>query len=96
MAGVNGDFFALGDRPPAGMVMREGQLLAPPNGSRASAGVTTDGTLDIRRVGFAGSWDAGAGPHVLAALNAAPKSGRVALFTRRTARPPRPSQGAPR
>ena len=37
-------------------------MLAPPNGSRASAGVTTDGTLDIRRVGFAGSWDAGAGP----------------------------------
>src|SRR6476659_4677962 len=81
MAGVNGDFFALATGRPSGMVMREGQLLAPPNGSRASAGVTTDGTLDIRRIGFAGSWDAGAGPHVLSALNAAPKTGRVALFT---------------
>ena len=81
MAGVNGDFFALATGRPSGLVMQEGQLLAPPNGSRASAGVTTDGTLDIRRVGFAGSWDAGAGPHVLSALNAAPKAGRVALFT---------------
>ena len=81
MAGVNGDFFALATGRPSGLVMQDGQLLAPPNGSRASAGVTTDGTLDIRRVGFAGSWDAGAGPHVLSALNAAPKAGRVALFT---------------
>ena len=81
MAGVNGDFFALATGRPSGLVMQEGQLLAPPNGSRASAGVTTDGTLDIRRVGFGGSWDAGAGPHVLSALNAAPKTGRVALFT---------------
>ena len=37
--------------------MRDGQLLAPPNGSRSSAGVTTDGTLDIRRVSFAGTWE---------------------------------------
>jgi len=81
MAGVNGDFFALATGRPSGMVMREGALISPPNGSRASAGVTTDGTLDIRRVAFAGSWDAGAGPHVLSALNAAPKAGRVALFT---------------
>ena len=81
MAGVNGDFFALASGRPSGLVMQEGQLLAPPNGSRASAGVTTDGTLDIRRVGFGGSWDAGAGPHVLSALNAAPKTGRVGLFT---------------
>jgi phosphodiester glycosidase/flagellar hook capping protein FlgD len=81
MAGVNGDFFALATGRPSGMVMREGQLIAPPNGSRASAGITTDGTLDVRRVGFTGSWDAGAGPHVLSALNAAPKAGRVSLFT---------------
>ncbi|HEY1317229.1 MAG TPA: phosphodiester glycosidase family protein [Gaiella sp.] len=80
-AGINGDFFALATGRPSGMVMREGQLLAPPNGSRASAGITTDGTLDVRRVGFSGSWDAGAGPHVLSLLNAAPKVGRVALFT---------------
>jgi hypothetical protein len=80
-AGINGDFFALATGRPSGMVMREGQLLSPPNGSRASAGITTDGTLDVRRVAFSGSWDAGAGPHVLSLLNAAPKAGRVALFT---------------
>jgi hypothetical protein len=80
-AGINGDFFALATGRPSGMVMREGQLLAPPNGSRASAGITTDGTLDVRRVAFSGSWDAGAGPHVLSVLNAAPKVGRVGLFT---------------
>jgi hypothetical protein len=81
MAGVNGDFFALATGRPSGMVMREGALISPPNRSRASAAVTTDGTLDIRRVAFTGSWDAGAGPHVLSVLNAAPKAGRVALFT---------------
>lgn len=80
-AGINGDFFAIATGRPSGMVMREGQLLSPPNGARASAGITTDGTLDVRRVGFSGSWDAGAGPHVLSVLNAAPKVGRVALFT---------------
>jgi hypothetical protein len=80
-AGINGDFFALATGRPSGMVMREGQLLSPPNGARASAGITTDGTLDVRRVAFSGSWDAGAGPHVLTLLNAAPKDGRVALFT---------------
>src|SRR5262245_35450860 len=78
-AGINGDFFALATGRPSGMVMREGQLLSPPNGARASAGITTDGTLDVRRVAFSGSWDAGAGPHVLTLLNAAPKDGRVAL-----------------
>jgi hypothetical protein len=81
MAGINGDYFALATGRPSGMVMREGQLIAPPNAGRASAGIQTDGTLEVRRVGFSGSWDAGAGPHVLSVLNAAPKVGRVALFT---------------
>jgi hypothetical protein len=81
MAGINGDYFALATGRPSGMVMREGQLISPPNGSRASAGITTDGTLDIRRVGFGGTWDAGAGTHTFSSLNAAPKTGRAALFT---------------
>jgi hypothetical protein len=81
MAGINGDYFALATGRPSGVVMSQGQLLSPPNGNRASAGIQTDGTLDVRRVGFSGSWDAGAGPHILSVLNAAPKVGRVALFT---------------
>ena len=80
-AGVNGDFFALATGRPSGMLMSEGQLLSPPNGSRASIGIATDGTLDVRRVGFAGTWDAGPGAHAVATLNAAPKAGRAALFT---------------
>jgi hypothetical protein len=80
-AGVNGDFFALASGRPSGMLMREGQLISPPNASRASMGIATDGTLDVRRVGFAGTWDAGTGAHALAALNAAPKAGGAALFT---------------
>jgi hypothetical protein len=81
MAGINGDYFALATGRPSGMVMREGQLISPPNANRASAGVMTDGTLDIRRVAFGGTWDAGAGPHTFSILNAAPKVGRAALFT---------------
>ncbi len=81
MAGINGDYFALATGRPSGMVMREGQLISPPNANRASAGVMTDGTLDIRRVAFGGRWDAGAGQHTFSILNAAPKVGRAALFT---------------
>jgi Phosphodiester glycosidase len=80
-AGINGDYFALATGRPSGMVMRDGQLISPPNGNRASAGVTTDGSLEVRRVGFAGTWDAGSGPHTVSVLNAAPKVGRAALFT---------------
>ena len=38
--------------------MREASSLAPPRASRSSAGITSDGTLDVRRVSFFGSWRA--------------------------------------
>ena len=96
MAGINGDYFALATGRPSGMVMREGQLISPPNANRASAGVTTDGTLDIRRVAFGGTWDAGVGAHTFSGLNAAPKVGRAALYTDAygTATPPLPGLSA--
>ena len=53
-AGVNGDYFTLATGKPSGVLMRDAQLVSPPNAGRASAGITTDGRLDIRRVGFAG------------------------------------------
>ena len=59
-AGVNGDFFTLRTGVPSGIYMRDGQVASPPSGSRSSAGVLTDGTLDIRRVSFFGTWQ-GAG-----------------------------------
>jgi Phosphodiester glycosidase/FlgD Ig-like domain len=80
-AGINGDYFALATGRPSGVVMQDGELISPPNGSRASAGITTDGSLDVRRVAFAGTWDGGEGAHAVSTLNAAPKVGKAALFT---------------
>jgi Phosphodiester glycosidase/FlgD Ig-like domain len=80
-AGVNGDYFALATGRPSGVVMQDGELISPPNGNRASAGITTDGSLDVRRVAFAGTWDGGEGANPVSTLNAAPKVGKVALLT---------------
>ncbi|MGL6279500.1 MAG: hypothetical protein ACRC50_08110, partial [Gaiella sp.] len=80
-AGVNGDYFTLATGRPSGVLMRDGQLIAPPRTARASAGITSDGALDVRRVGFFGSW-LGAGPRrPLATLNDVPADGQAALFT---------------
>ena len=59
-AGVNGDFFSFETGRAERRLMREGQVASPPYGVRSSAGVTTDGTLDIRRISFFGTWQ-GAG-----------------------------------
>jgi hypothetical protein len=81
-AGVNGDFFTVATGRPNGVLMRAGELVAPPRSSRSSAGITSDGTLDVRRVGFFGSWAAGAGPkRPLGTLNEIPTEGGSALLT---------------
>ena len=59
-AGINGDFFAFADGLPSGVLMQDGQVMSPPSAYRASAGVTSDGTLDVRRVTLSGTWQ-GAG-----------------------------------
>lgn len=81
VAGVNGDYSAFADGRPSGIVVREGQLLNPPSAGRVSAGVTVDGTLDIRRVAYFGTWR-GTGPaRVLNRYNKpAPENG-TALYT---------------
>lgn len=80
-AGVNGDYFTLATGRPSGVLMRDGQLISPPRTARSSAGITSDGTLDVRRVGFYGSW-VGAGPRrPLATVNDVPTEGQSALFT---------------
>jgi len=80
-AGVNGDFFTFATGRPNGVLMRDGQLLSPPRGTRASAGITTDGTLDVRRVSFFGSWQ-GSGPkRPFNWFNEPPGRGGLALFT---------------
>ena len=81
-AGVNGDYFTLATGKPSGVLMRDAQLVSPPNAGRASAGITTDGRLDIRRVGFAGTLAWVRLPNrPLNALNALPSAAGVALLT---------------
>ena len=80
-AGVNGDYFTLATGKPSGVLMRDAQLVAPPNAGRASAGIRSDGVLDIRRVGFKGTWRATVGPRPLGALNAMPAANGAALYT---------------
>ena len=80
-AGVNGDYFTFATGRPSGVLMRDAQLVSPPNGSRSSMGVRTDGTIDVRRVGFAGTWRSTVQIRPRAALNAVPAPDRAALFT---------------
>ncbi|MGI8974953.1 MAG: phosphodiester glycosidase family protein [Gaiella sp.] len=80
-AGVNGDFFTLATGRPNGVLMRDGQLLSPPRGTRASAGITTDGTLDVRRVAFFGSWQGNGPKRPFNWFNEPPGRGGLALFT---------------
>jgi hypothetical protein len=80
-AGVNGDYFTFATGRPSGVLLRDAQLVSPPNGSRASAGIRTDGTLDIRRVGFAGTWRSTVQVRPLATLNALPAPERAGLLT---------------
>lgn len=80
-AGVNGDYFTLATGKPSGVLMRDAQLVSPPNAGRASAGITTDGSLDVRRVAFAGTWRTSVASRPLGALNALPSAGGTALLT---------------
>ena len=80
-AGVNGDYFTFATGKPSGVLMRDAQLVSPPNGGRSSAGIRSDGVLDVRRVAFAGTWRASVTARALGALNTAPAANRSALFT---------------
>jgi phosphodiester glycosidase/flagellar hook capping protein FlgD len=80
-AGVNGDYFTFATGRPSGVLMRDAQLVSPPNGNRASAGITTDGRLDIRRVSMAGTWRSTIQAHALGALNGLPTASGAALLT---------------
>jgi hypothetical protein len=79
--GVNGDLFTLRDGRPSGILLRDGILVTPPNASRSSAGVTLDGTLDVRRVKFLGTWRGLGQRRALNFFNKAPGSNGISLFT---------------
>jgi len=82
-AGVNGDYFTVATGRPSGVYMQDGVLVSPPRSARASAGITSDGRLDIRRVSFFGSWRGTGANHPLAAFNEVPDANGVALYTDR-------------
>ncbi len=95
-AGVNGDYFTFATGRPSGVLMREGGLVTPPNAARASAGITTDGRLEVRRASFVGSWRGLGGNRVVRSLNAPPTADGSALYTDRygPATPPLPGSVA--
>ena len=68
-AGINGDFFAFATGLPSGVLMQDGQVMSPPSAYRASAGVTSDGTLDVRRVTLSGTWQGLGGKRTLNQFN---------------------------
>ncbi len=81
-AGINGDYFSFKTGAPSGVLMREGQVASPPFGERVSAGITTDGTLDIRRISFFGTWQGAGAKRTLNAFNEPPPVNGSALYTR--------------
>jgi hypothetical protein len=81
MVGVNGDLSRIADGKPSGVFLRDGVLVSPPNRARSSAGFTPDGTLDVRRVAFFGTWRGAGGRRAINELNDSPGENGVALFT---------------
>jgi hypothetical protein len=81
MVGVNGDFARFADGKPSGILLRDGVLVAPPNGQRSSAGIGLDGTLDVRRVKFLGTWRGIGQRRAVHEFNDAPGKNGIALFT---------------
>jgi len=91
-AGINGDFFAFATGLPSGVLMQDGQVMSPPSAYRASAGVTSDGTLDVRRVTLSGTWQGLGGKRTLNQLNKPLEGNGIALYTQvwGPATPPKP------
>ncbi len=81
VVGVNGDLFRWADGKPSGILLRDGVLVSPPYGQRSSAGISLDGTLDVRRVKFFGTWRGSGQRRALNELNKEPGKNGIALFT---------------
>jgi hypothetical protein len=80
MVGVNGDFYAASGRP-SGVLMRNGVVESPPFGDRSSVGIAPEGSLDVRRVEFFGTWRGIGQRRALNDLNQAPGANQISLFT---------------
>jgi hypothetical protein len=93
-AGINGDFFAFATGLPSGVLMQDGQVMSPPSAYRASAGVTTDGTLDVRRVTLSGTWQGVGGKRTLNQFNKPLEGNGIALYTQVWGPTTPPTKGA--
>ena len=80
MVGVNGDFYAASGRP-SGVLMRNGVVESPPFGDRSSVGIAPEGSLDVRRVQFFGTWQGLGQRRALNDMNQAPGANSISLFT---------------
>lgn len=81
VVGVNGDLFRWADGRPSGILLRDGVLVSPPYGQRSSLGISLDGTLDVRRVKFFGTWRGIGQRRSLNEFNKAPGRNGIALFS---------------
>jgi hypothetical protein len=79
---INADMFEWTSGHPSGIFMRDRVLASTPHGGRSSVGITDDGTLDVRRVEFFGTWRGFGQRRTLNAFNQAPGPNGIALFTR--------------
>jgi hypothetical protein len=80
VVGVNGDFFSSKQGGPSGILMRDGVLVTAPSSNRSSAGITLDGTLDVRRIRLFGTWR-GLGQRRPLTFNEPPGANGISLFT---------------
>ncbi len=81
MVGINGDFFNLASGRPSGVLLRDGIVDSPPFGDRSSVGLSAEGTLDVRRIEFFGTWKGLGQRRAINDLNQLPGPNGVSLFT---------------
>jgi len=81
MVGINGDFFNFATGRPSGVLLRDGIVDSPPFGDRSSVGLTSDGTLDVRRIEFFGTWKGLGQRRAINDLNQLPGPNGLSLFT---------------
>jgi hypothetical protein len=81
MVGINGDFYNLDSGRPSGVLMRNGVVDSPPYGDRSSVGVSTQGTLDVRRIEFFGTWKGLGQRRAVNDVNELPGPNGISLFT---------------
>jgi len=81
VVGVNGDFYNVKDGHPSGMLMQNSVLQSPPYRFRSSVGITSEGRLNVQRVGFFGYWQGLGQRRPLTGLNQPPRGDGTSLFT---------------